>query len=510
MKGMVINQVLYMPERIRTLISTIFSKATCLVSLSLLVMSSTLAICVSISSVAHADTLGYPWPTDTQAPCYYGASGGSSCVNPADPTNQNYWYSWGVYDANGTFHFYRSGYEYRNCTDYVQWKESQSPINVSVPGTWGNGGQWYGNAPSNERSTTPKAWDAAVVPGTVGHVAFVESVSSDGSQITVSEYNHDQQGHGDTWTGTPSSRGFTEYVDFGVHPAQTTTYSVLGVTSHSNGENDVFWKDSSNNLTEAYWNGSAWSGPIALGTYGFSSLASAPTTVVQPSTGYTDVFWRGASNNLWQAVWTGSAWAGPWNLGMGTVASQPSAVALGSQVNVYWTDTNHNLEETYWNGSTWSAPINLSPYGFSSLNSAPSASIQSSGENDVFWVDASGNLKEAVWTGSAWAGPFTVPVGTVSSTPTAVWQPSSGYTDVFWKDSSNNLEETYWNGTAWSGPTNLSPYGFSSLATAPSATAWGSQVAVYWTDSSGNLIEAFWNGTAWAGPLNIGMGPIPN
>jgi surface antigen len=145
----------------------------------------------------------------------FGSAGGSSCVNPADPTNQNDWYDWGIYDSNHVFHQYRNGYEYRNCTDYVQWKEST--IGVPVPSTWGNGGQWYDHAPANKQSTTPKAWDAAVKPGAVGHVAFVESVNSDGT-ITVSEYNHDTHGGGDTRTGTASSMGFTEFVDFGVHP----------------------------------------------------------------------------------------------------------------------------------------------------------------------------------------------------------------------------------------------------------------------------------------------------
>src|SRR5690348_15022094 len=105
---------------------------------------------------ALADTLGYPWPTDTQAPCEFGSVGGQSCVNPNNTYDR---YDWGVY-INGVFKQYRNGYEYRNCTDYVQWKEST--IGVSVPSNWGNGGQWYDHAPTSEKSLIPKAWDAAV------------------------------------------------------------------------------------------------------------------------------------------------------------------------------------------------------------------------------------------------------------------------------------------------------------------------------------------------------------
>ena len=37
--------------------------------------------------------------------------------------------------------------------------------------------------------------------------------------ITVSEYNHDAVGGGDTRRGMPASLGFTKFVDFGIHPS---------------------------------------------------------------------------------------------------------------------------------------------------------------------------------------------------------------------------------------------------------------------------------------------------
>ena len=161
-----------------------------------------------------AEGLGYPWPSDTEAPCEFGDAGGPSCANPA-PDRSTDKYNWGVHDAHGTFRKYRNGYEYRNCTDYVQWKEGT--MGVVVPGNLMNGGQWYDNVPPNERSLTPNAWDAAVVPGNPGHVAFIESVNLDDT-ITVSEYNHDTHGHGDMRTGRPADMGFTEFIDFGTHP----------------------------------------------------------------------------------------------------------------------------------------------------------------------------------------------------------------------------------------------------------------------------------------------------
>ncbi|HWB38941.1 MAG TPA: FG-GAP-like repeat-containing protein [Candidatus Saccharimonadales bacterium] len=173
-------------------------------------------------STTYSD-LGYPWK---DAPCEFGSAGGATCTNPKDPSDK---YDWGEY-INGAFQQYRNGaFEYRNCTDWTAYRINQvSGGKVTVPGSFGNGGQWYANAPSSERSGSPKAWDAAVVPGNPGHVAFVESVNSVdpgnplNDNITVSEYNHDAQGDGDERTGRAGDMGFTEFVDFGVHPSSTS------------------------------------------------------------------------------------------------------------------------------------------------------------------------------------------------------------------------------------------------------------------------------------------------
>ncbi len=162
-------------------------------------------------SVAYAADLGYPW---SDAPCKFGAAGGGSCANPNDPGDV---YDWGVVSADGSFSPYRNGYEYRNCTDYVQWKVGT--YGVAVPGNLGNGGRWYDNSPPEKRTTTPKAGEVAVAPGVLGHVAFVESVDASGA-ITVSEYNHNQTGTGDMRSGKPADMGFTEFIDFGVDPSK--------------------------------------------------------------------------------------------------------------------------------------------------------------------------------------------------------------------------------------------------------------------------------------------------
>jgi surface antigen len=208
-------------DRFHNTARTLRAKLGRLTAASLLT-ASTVGACISEEIVfpSEADasntvvygTLGYPW---YNAPCEYGAAGGASC----DGANGDY--EWGEY-VNGVFQPYRNSYEYRNCTDYVQWRSSQ--VGITVPTGWGDGGNWLKAAPASEETTTPLDWDVAVSPSN-DHVAFVELVNSTdpnnpgNDNITVSEYNYDMEGDGDTRTATASSMGFTEFVDFGVHPS---------------------------------------------------------------------------------------------------------------------------------------------------------------------------------------------------------------------------------------------------------------------------------------------------
>ncbi len=301
-------------------------------------------------AIAHADSivysdLGYPW---AGAPCEFGTSGGVSCANPQNPKGDLY--DWGEYDAKQVFHPYTSrGYEYRNCTDYVAWKEANA--GVAVPNNWYNGGQWYDNAPANEKSSSPAPWDAAVQPPTKsspdGHAAFVESVNSvdptdpDGDNITVSEYNYDGKGDGDTRTGKASDMGFTEFVDFGKHPLAaaippnpnndlqmllTTSSAVYAKTSNGNGGWNIESND--NTVTQIATDGGvqmalasdgevwARSADTTSGTGAWTKESDAGTAVqiAVSSTGVQMV--RAIDNEVWAKQnigydgWTGEASAG--------------------------------------------------------------------------------------------------------------------------------------------------------------------------------------------------------
>ncbi len=83
------------------------------------------------------------------------------------------------------FRTYANSYATGQCTWYVASRRQ-------IPGGWGNASAWYYHAISAGWSvgTTPAVAAIAWTPsGYYGHVALVEQVSADGSEIYISEMN---------------------------------------------------------------------------------------------------------------------------------------------------------------------------------------------------------------------------------------------------------------------------------------------------------------------------------
>jgi len=169
------------------------------------------------ASPANAEVLGYPWSDATTLNQSTYDWGYSPC--PSNDTGCKLF----KYTKNGVEYGESDpwGYYLRNCTSYVAWKLSSLGVSSSYLTGLGNGGQWYDKAANKSgltRGTSPMVGAAAVKPTSktdqFGHVAYVESVNSNGT-ITVSEYNRDLHGNGGTRTGTATAMGFTEFVYFG-------------------------------------------------------------------------------------------------------------------------------------------------------------------------------------------------------------------------------------------------------------------------------------------------------
>lgn len=97
------------------------------------------------------------------------------------------WLSTGGADGNGGD---GRGYGCRQCASYAAWRVAKE---TGIYYRWGNGGDFYRNAVNagyGDLGRSPQAGSLAVMLGTPGHVAWVEDVSADGSQVRVSQYNY--------------------------------------------------------------------------------------------------------------------------------------------------------------------------------------------------------------------------------------------------------------------------------------------------------------------------------
>jgi surface antigen len=133
------------------------------------------------------------------------------------------------------------GYYYRNGTDYVAWKLQALGVpdvrtrDLHAAGEWA---EFAAHRPGVTAYATPFVHSVAVEPGNSGQVAFVEAVLADG-RITVSEYNATGTGTGRTWTGTPASRGFTTFLDFGLSNVRTPG-ATIAMARNADGRVEVF------------------------------------------------------------------------------------------------------------------------------------------------------------------------------------------------------------------------------------------------------------------------------
>ena len=164
---------------------------------------------------APGPNVTYPY---ADAVCEFGAAGGPTCANPANPDDA---YDWG-YPTSGPFQHYDSwGYEYRNCVSYTAWRLSLAGVTPALFSDLGNADDWLAAASSKpgvivDHNPTPGAIAVWNSPD-VGHVAWVESVQGQAQaqpgNIVVSDYNYAQTGEYES-TRTVAASSASGYIHF--------------------------------------------------------------------------------------------------------------------------------------------------------------------------------------------------------------------------------------------------------------------------------------------------------
>lgn len=173
---------------------------------------------VGVEKVEAADG-GYPW---SSAVCVATGKVSGKCPN----------YEWSY--GGRTTNLATNNYYYRNCTDYVAWRLTTLGVAKQTVGGLGNAGSWDNNAPMHGLgvSSVPTA-NSVGVDERYGHVVFVESVN--GSDLTISEYNWGSMGTYGTRSGTASSLGLSEFIDFGISSGSNQPQTTVQLSSYSPG-----------------------------------------------------------------------------------------------------------------------------------------------------------------------------------------------------------------------------------------------------------------------------------
>ncbi len=258
-------------------------------------MLSSLLIAVPTDAATVYSDLGYPYVSATELDAANYDWGYANCPNTApnckDRTFTKNGVTYGQYDE--------WGYYFRNCTSYVAWKLSTLGVPPEKIKGLGNAKFWFDNAKKRGIPTGSTAAVGAVAVSTTGkygHVAFVEAVHGDGT-ITVSEYNVGVAGNGRTWTGKPSTRGFTKYVYF---KSFFTSPPPVGSGDHSDfnndGRDDLAWYES--------WNNNAVTVLLSNGSNGFSSITQWQRGLSKPDwAGIGDFNNDGRDDLAWYESW---------------------------------------------------------------------------------------------------------------------------------------------------------------------------------------------------------------
>ncbi len=137
--------------------------------------------------------------------------------------------------------FSSRGYPYRNSADYVAWLLRTLGVPAGITRELHSPSEWAASAAGRAGIAvrdTPVRFGVAVEVRSPGQVAFVDDVLADG-RITVDEYNADNTGQGRTWTGTPQSRGFSKYLDFGLSTGRVPG-SPIAIARNADGRLEAF------------------------------------------------------------------------------------------------------------------------------------------------------------------------------------------------------------------------------------------------------------------------------
>ena len=322
-----------------------------------------------------------------------------------------------------------NGFDIDQCTGYADSRRPdiyRTAVAHGVQRSGWNGNMWgvFAARGGIATGTLPvKGAIASFQGGQYGHVAYVESVNSDGSYV-VSE---DNAGPSEVRivNGVPVEEA--GYPD-GPDPSVRTIYTTPAGT--------VF-----------IYGGPAGIGPTSPAAG--QSFGSTPT-VASWGVGRLDAFARGPAGDLIHG-WYDGAWH-PWESlsANGLIQGAPTAVCWGpGRIDVFALGTDNHLVTWVYDAAGWHGPAE--PAAGQSFGSTPTVASWGVGRLDAFARGPAGDLIHG-WYDGAWHPWESLSAnGLIQGAPTAVcWGP--GRIDVFALGTNNHLLQWWYDVAGWHGP----------------------------------------------------------
>ncbi|AZZ55799.1 peptidoglycan DD-metalloendopeptidase family protein [Rathayibacter iranicus] len=164
---------------------------------------------------------------------------------------------------------------------------------------------------------------------------------------------------------------------------------------------NVYYAGPDAQLLHVYSQPDGWSSSAALPAD--ENVAGTPSAIAK--NGKVNLFWRSTSGNLVQAYFDGNRWQKTGSALASGLTVDPVAVSTGSgdQIDVFYGNASRNLAHV-WYSTEWSAPSDLP--GTSSISTpAVSAIWRPNGRENVFWRGSDGRLTQSYFDPATGWGP---------------------------------------------------------------------------------------------------------
>jgi hypothetical protein len=224
----------------------------------------------------------------------------------------------------------------------------------------------------------------------------------------------------------------------------------------------------------------------------YSSSGAAVTDLVDNFSSYT------MPDVIYDALWNGEANTNDPVIPSGDWANHQRIHQYSGGIDQTYGGDTLNIDQDYLDVSVSSAAANLA--------GGPVISDPATGNLEVYATGTDGSLQEIAWRpgGAGWTA--WIPLGgSITGTPSAVYNPAGGDLEVYARGTTGALMEKHWApGSGWSDWANLG----GSITGSPAAIydqATGN-LEVYATGTDGSLQEIAWRpgGAGWTGWINLG------